>query len=308
MSPAKPSIAPHGGENTAFIVLISCVATLGGFLFGFDSGVINGTVDGLRQAFNSSEAALGFEVASMLLGCAIGAFLAGWLGDRLGRRGVLIVSALMFLVSALGAGAAHASWLFIAARVLGGFAVGAASVMSPAYIAEVASARYRGRLATVQQMAIICGLFAAFLSNYLLARAAGASTEPLWLGHEAWRWMFWMQALPSGLFLLLLLVIPESPRFLVLKGRQQQARAVLARLYGDTAAAAKQAEIETAWPRTSTSRASATCATRPPASCARSSGWVSAWPCSSSWSASMWCSTTARCCGRRWASRKATRC
>ena len=244
MSQRQPGIASHGGENTAFIVLISCVATLGGFLFGFDSGVINGTVDGLRQAFNSSEAALGFEVASMLLGCAVGAFLAGWLGDRLGRRGVLIVSALMFLVSALGAGAAHASWLFIAARVLGGFAVGAASVMSPAYIAEVASARYRGRLATVQQMAIICGLFAAFLSNYLLARAAGASTEPLWLGHEAWRWMFWMQALPSGLFLLLLLVIPESPRFLVVKGRPEQARAVLARLYGEAAATAKQAEIE----------------------------------------------------------------
>ena len=162
MSQAPSRTASHGGENTAFIVLISCVATLGGFLFGFDSGVINGTVDGLRQAFNSSEAALGFEVASMLLGCAVGAFLAGWLGDRLGRRGVLIVSALMFLVSALGAGAAHASWLFIAARVLGGFAVGAASVMSPAYIAEVASARYRGRLATVQQMAIICGLFAAY--------------------------------------------------------------------------------------------------------------------------------------------------
>ncbi|WP_268596101.1 MFS transporter, partial [Escherichia coli] len=110
-----------------------------------------------------------------------------------------------------------------------------ASVMSPAYIAEVASSRYRGRLATVQQMAIICGLFAAFLSNYLLARAAGASTEPLWLGQEAWRWMFWMQALPSGLFLLLLLVIPESPRFLVLKGRQQQARAGLSRLYGEAA-------------------------------------------------------------------------
>ncbi|QQQ43887.1 sugar porter family MFS transporter [Stenotrophomonas maltophilia] len=244
MTQAQPGTASQGGENTAFIDLISCVATLGGFLFGFDSGVINGTVDGLRQAFNSSEAALGFEVASMLLGCAIGAFLAGWLGDRLGRRGVLIVSALLFLVSALGAGAAHASWLFIVARVLGGFAVGAASVMSPAYIAEVASSRYRGRLATVQQMAIICGLFAAFLSNYLLARAAGASTEPLWLGQEAWRWMFWMQALPSGLFLLLLLVIPESPRFLVLKGRQQQARAVLSRLYGEAAAATKQAEIE----------------------------------------------------------------
>ena len=226
MSTAIPANAGTRGENTAFIVLISCVATLGGFLFGFDSGVINGTVDGLRQAFNSSEAALGFEVASMLLGCAIGAFVAGRLGDRLGRRSVLIISAVLFLLSALGAGAAHASWLFVAARMVGGFAVGAASVMSPAYIAEVASARYRGKLATVQQMAIISGLFAAFLSNFLLARAAGASTEVLWLGQEAWRWTFWMQAIPSLLFLVLLLAIPESPRFLVAKGRQAQAEAV----------------------------------------------------------------------------------
>ncbi len=231
-------------ENTAFIVLISCVATIGGFLFGFDSGVINGTVDGLKQTFQSSQAGIGFEVASMLLGCAIGAFFAGRLGDRLGRRGVLIIAAAMFLLSALGAGAAHSSALFVLARVVGGFAVGAASVMSPAYIAEVASARYRGRLATVQQMAIITGLFCAFLSNYLLARAAGASTEPLWLGQEAWRWMFWMQALPSALFLLLLLRIPESPRYLVVKGRHAQALAVLTRLYGAEEARVKVAEIE----------------------------------------------------------------
>ena len=244
MPSPRPADAGSRGENTAFIVLISCVATLGGFLFGFDSGVINGTVDGLRQAFNSSEAALGFEVACMLLGCAIGAFLAGRLGDLLGRRSVLIIAAVLFLVSAIGAGAAHASWLFIAARVMGGFAVGAASVMSPAYIAEVASARYRGKLATVQQMAIISGLFAAFLSNFLLARAAGASTEALWLGHEAWRWMFWMQAVPSLLFLALLLVIPESPRFLLVKRRRVEAEAVLTRLYGREEALAKLGEIE----------------------------------------------------------------
>ena len=162
---SSPSIAgqaaAHGGENTRFIILISCVATIGGFLFGFDSGVINGTVDGLQQAFGSSKAALGFEVASMLLGCAIGAFFAGRLADRWGRRSVLIISAVLFLLSAIGAGAASNSLIFIVARVLGGFAVGAASVMSPAYIAEVAPARYRGRLATVQQIAIISGLFAA---------------------------------------------------------------------------------------------------------------------------------------------------
>ncbi|HEY5780527.1 MAG TPA: sugar porter family MFS transporter, partial [Lysobacter sp.] len=234
----------NSAENTRFIILISCVATIGGFLFGFDSGVINGTVDGLRQTFQSSSAGIGFEVASMLLGCAIGAFFAGRLADLWGRRAVLIAAAVMFLLSALGAGAAGSSAVFIAARVLGGFAVGAASVMSPAYIAEVASARYRGRLATVQQIAIISGLFCAFLSNFLLARAAGTSTEALWLGHEAWRWMFWMQAFPSLVFLVLLLAIPESPRYLVVKRRKADALAVLTRLYGPAEAQAKLGEIE----------------------------------------------------------------
>jgi len=219
-------------ENTRFIILICAVATIGGFLFGFDSGVINGTVDGLQQAFGSSKTGLGFEVASMLPGCALGAFFAGRMADLWGRRGVLIIAAALFLLSAIGAGAALSSWMFIIARVLGGCAVGAASVMSPAYIAEVAPARYRGRLATVQQIAIIGGLSAAFLSNYLLAQMAGASTQTLWLGQPAWRWMFWMQAFPSLLFLLLLLVIPESPRYLVVKRRSAQALAVLGQLFG----------------------------------------------------------------------------
>ena len=236
--------AAHGGENTKFIILISCVATIGGFLFGFDSGVINGTVEGLKQTFHSSSAGTGFEVASMLLGCAIGAFFAGRLADRWGRRTVLILSAILFLVSAIGAGIANTSLTFIIARVLGGFAVGAASVMSPAYIAEVAPARYRGRLATVQQIAIISGLFAAFLSNYLLASTAGASTEVLWAGQQAWRWMFWMMAIPSVLFLVLLLTIPESPRYLVVKRRKEDALKVLARLFGAQEAQAKLGEID----------------------------------------------------------------
>jgi MFS transporter, SP family, sugar:H+ symporter len=232
------------GENTRLIVLISVVATIGGFLFGFDSGVINGTQDGLHKAFQSGEWMQGLEIASMLLGCAVGAFSAGRLSDSLGRRNVLIISAVMFLLSALGAGAATSSTWFIVARVIGGFAVGAASVISPAYIAEVAPARYRGRLATVQQIAIISGLTAAFLSNYLLAASAGASTEPLWGGHAAWRWMFWMQAVPSLVFLLLLLTIPESPRYLVVKRRKEDALRVLTRLFGTANAQNTLAEIE----------------------------------------------------------------
>jgi MFS transporter, SP family, sugar:H+ symporter len=240
----ESTAAAGNAENTRLVVLISAVATIGGFLFGFDSGVINGTVDGLRQAFHSTSAGIGFEVASMLLGCAAGAFLAGRLADRWGRRAVLIVSAILFLLSALGAGSATTSVYFVAARVLGGFAVGAASVISPAYIAEVAPARYRGRLATMQQIAIICGLFCAFLSNYLLAKAAGVSTDPLWLGQAAWRWMFWMQAIPSLAFLLLLLPIPESPRYLVVNKRERDALEVLTRLYGVDEAKRKFAQID----------------------------------------------------------------
>ncbi|QDH68891.1 sugar porter family MFS transporter [Marilutibacter alkalisoli] len=239
---AAPSAAP--ADNTRFIVMVSLVATIGGFLFGFDSGVINGTVDGLRTAFDSDSIGTGFNVASMLLGCAIGAFFAGRLADYYGRRTVLIVAALLFLVSAWGSGVAGGSFEFVFYRVLGGLAVGAASVMSPAYISEVSSARYRGRLATMQQIAIITGLFAAFLSNYLLAKFAGASTRPLWAGFDAWRWMFWIEIVPAAVFFVALLFIPESPRFLVVKGRKAQAQAVLIRLYGEAAGKAKLAEIE----------------------------------------------------------------
>ena len=155
-------------DNTLFIILISIVATIGGFLFGFDSGVINGTVDGLKTAFNSDSAGTGFNVASMLLGCAVGAFFAGRLADRFGRRALLICAAIFFIVSAWGSGIAGSSLEFVFYRILGGLAVGAASVMSPAYISEIAPARYRGRLTTIQQVAIITGLFMAFVSNYFL--------------------------------------------------------------------------------------------------------------------------------------------
>src|SRR5690606_2368128 len=159
MSTTIQASAASSGENTAFIVLISCVATIGGFLFGFDSGVINGTVDGLQSAFNSNSAGTGFNVASMLLGCAAGAAVAGRLADKYGRRALLVAAAVFFIVSAWGSGVATSSFEFVIYRIIGGIAVGAASVMAPAYISEVALARYRGRLTTVQQIAIISGLF-----------------------------------------------------------------------------------------------------------------------------------------------------
>ena len=230
--------------NSRFIIAISCIATIGGFLFGFDSGVINGTVDGLQIAFQSDSVGTGFNVASMLLGCAAGAFFAGRLADVIGRRNLLIVASIFFLVSAWGSGIASSSAEFVFFRVLGGMAVGAASVIAPAYIGEVAPAHYRGRLITVQQIAIITGLFSAFVSNFLLARFAGASTAELWLGFEAWRWMFWIEMAPAVLFFLGLLLIPESPRYLVIRGRTETAHAVLTRLYGQERGEEKLTEID----------------------------------------------------------------
>ncbi|WP_414829255.1 sugar porter family MFS transporter [Alteromonas sp. H39] len=238
---ARP--ADNAANNTAFILFISVVATIGGFLFGFDSGVINGTVDGLQQAFNSESVGTGFNVSSMLLGCAVGAFFAGRLADRYGRRALLMTAAVLFIVSAWGSGVAGTSGEFVIYRILGGLAVGAASVMAPAYIAEVSPARFRGMLTSIQQIAIISGLFAAFVSNYLLADAAAGSTSEFWMGYEAWRWMFWMELIPALLFFLMLFFIPESPRFLMVKKRTDKAQAVLTRLYGKAAADQKIAEI-----------------------------------------------------------------
>ncbi len=229
--------------STGYIVLISCIATIGGFLFGFDSGVINGTVDGLRLAFDADDVGTGFNVASMLLGCAAGAFFAGRLADRFGRRFIMRIAAVFFIVSAWGSGVASGSAEFVLYRMLGGLAVGAASVLAPAYISEVAPASYRGALATVQQIAIISGLFAAFLSNYAIAAAAGVSTAEFWWGFEAWRWMFWFELVPASIFLLALMFIPESPRFLVLSERREQALVVLERLSGRAAAIVKVEEI-----------------------------------------------------------------
>ncbi len=234
----------HQKENQLYIIVITLVATLGGFLFGFDSGVINGTVKGLQKAFDAENIASGFNVASMLLGCAVGAFFAGRLADLYGRRTMLIISAVFFIISAWGSGIALTSVEFIIYRIIGGIAVGAASVMAPAYIAEIAPAKYRGALATVQQVAIITGLSASFFSNYILAGISGSAINMLWWDYETWRWMFWVELIPASIFLISLLFIPESPRFLVVKQKKDTALKVLQKLYGDVTGQSKLDEID----------------------------------------------------------------
>ena len=238
MTEASPQRA-----NMGFIGAIVAVATIGGFLFGYDSGAVNGTQEGLRSAFGLSDAGLGFTVGSLLIGCFIGAFFAGMLADKMGRRNVMRLAALLFLVGALVQGFAHLQPLFVLARICGGMAVGAASVLSPAYISEVAPASIRGRMTTVQQIMIISGLTGAFLVNYFLAASAGVSTNPFWAGIEAWRWMYLMQAIPAAIFLVALFFIPESPRYLVSKNRDEEAGVVLTSLFGADVAKAKLVEI-----------------------------------------------------------------
>ncbi len=229
--------------NLPLVAAIVGVATIGGFMFGYDSGVINGTQEGLRTSFGLSEAWLGITVSALLPGCAVGAFLAGRSADLWGRRRVMVAAAILFIFSALGAGAAGSALMMIVARFAAGIGVGAASVLSPAYISEVTPASMRGRLSSLQQVMIIAGLTGAFLANYFLALNAGKSTDLLWLGFAAWRWMFWMQIIPASVFFFTLLLIPESPRYLVARGREDEARAVLARLFGAASAAGKAREI-----------------------------------------------------------------
>ena len=230
--------------NWSFLVGIVAAATIGGFMFGYDSGVINGTQKGLEAAFALSRLGVGINVGAILLGSSVGAFAAGRLSDLIGRRGVMRLAAALFLLSAVLAGMAPNSPVFIVARIIGGLGVGAASVISPVYISEVVPSRLRGRMSSIQQVMIISGLTGAFLVNYLLARYAGGSTAALWFGFQAWRWMFWLQALPASIYLFALLQIPESPRYLVMRRRLPEARSVLERLVHSREAERTLGDIE----------------------------------------------------------------
>ncbi len=232
-----------GRVNGTLIGLIVAVATVGGFMFGYDSGVINGTQKGIEAAFGLGRFGIGVNVGAILVGSSVGAFAAGRLSDVIGRRNTMMLAAVLFIISALAAGAADTSAVFIIARIIGGFGVGAASVTSPVYISEVAPANIRGRLTSIQQVMIISGLTGAFVANFALARIAGGSTAEFWLGYQAWRWMFWLQVIPAAIYFVALFFIPESPRYLVVKGHDARAETVLTRLFGNAEARRKVAEI-----------------------------------------------------------------
>ncbi|MFL5829718.1 MAG: sugar porter family MFS transporter [Solirubrobacteraceae bacterium] len=225
------------------VTRFTSVAALGGFLFGYDSSVINGAVSAIGDHYHVSATGLGFTVSSALLGAAVGAVVAGRLADRVGRLIVMRLAAVLFLVSALGTGLINSLAMLIVFRVLGGVGVGMASVVAPTYIAEIAPARIRGRLGSAQQLAIVLGIFVSLLADYALATAAGGSEKSLWLGLAAWRWMFLAMIVPAVIYGALSLTIPESPRYLVSRERMREARRVLSGVLGDVDIDAKLAQI-----------------------------------------------------------------
>ena len=229
-TPSAITDAEFSSGKTA--IRIASVAALGGLLFGYDSAVINGAVDSIQEDFGIGNAELGFAVASALLGAALGAMTAGRLADKIGRIAVMKIAAVLFLISAFGTGFGHEVWAIVVFRIVGGIGVGVASVIAPAYIAETSPPSIRGRLGSLQQLAIVSGIFLSFAVNYLLQWLAGGPNEPLWLGMDAWRWMFLVMAVPAVVYGALAFTIPESPRYLVASHKIPEARRVLSSLLG----------------------------------------------------------------------------
>jgi MFS transporter, SP family, sugar:H+ symporter len=235
--------APPESYRTGRVVGLAGTAALGGFLFGFDSAVINGANTAIAETFGLSSGVMAFVVSIALIGSALGAWFAGQLADALGRRRVMIIAALLFLVSGIGSAFPPNVEILMFWRLVGGAGIGVASVVAPMYIAEISPAKLRGRLGSLQQLAIVLGIFATGVTNYLIVSLAGSATSEWLLGIEAWQWMFLVEVIPALVYLLLALRIPESPRYLVEAGRLDEARAVLESVF-TTDQSAKVLEIQ----------------------------------------------------------------
>ncbi|ANP49730.1 SP family sugar:H+ symporter-like MFS transporter [Streptomyces griseochromogenes] len=243
--------APKTGAGTAqpehlgHVIFIAAAAAMGGFLFGYDSSVINGAVEAIRDRYDIGSAALAQVIAIALIGCAIGAATAGRIADRIGRIRVMQIAAVLFTVSAVGSALPFSLWDFALWRVVGGFGIGMASVIGPAYIAEVAPPAYRGRLGSFQQAAIVIGIAISQLVNWGLLNAADGDQRGKLMGLEAWQVMLGVMVVPAVLYGLLSFAIPESPRFLISVGKRDRAREILAEVEGQGGDLdARVAEIE----------------------------------------------------------------
>ncbi|MGW2123532.1 sugar porter family MFS transporter [Streptomyces sp. NPDC001758] len=250
------SQAQKSGAGTAqpghlgHVVFIAAAAAVGGFLFGYDSSVINGAVEAVRDRYDVGSAALAQVIAVALIGCAVGAATAGRIADRIGRIRCMRIAAVLFTVSAVGSALPFSLYDLAFWRVVGGFAIGMASVIGPAYIAEVAPPAYRGRLGSFQQAAIVIGIAVSQLVNWGILNAAGGDQRGEIMGLEAWQVMLGVMVVPAVVYGLLSFAIPESPRYLISAGRQEHARKILEEVEGkEIDLDARVAEIESAMRR-----------------------------------------------------------
>jgi sugar porter (SP) family MFS transporter len=242
--------ALQGDYNFGYVWLISVVAAMGGLLFGWDWVVIGGAKPFFQRYFEiTSEAQIGWANSCALVGCLIGALVAGGLSDKFGRKKLLIAAALIFAVTSLGNALATNFNIFIAWRIFGGVAIGLASSLSPMYIAEIAPAQIRGRLVAINQLTVVIGILLAQYINWFLVRglpagATDAFIRDSWFGQQGWRWMFGLTAAPALLFFIGMFLVPESPRWLAKNGKPQFAREILGKIGGQDYADAAVAEIQ----------------------------------------------------------------
>lgn len=255
MNPRQPpdhGTGDHPRQGSVFYLAATClVASLGGLLFGFDTAVISGTVERVKTQFSLTEVQEGLFTSSALIGCIFGALGSGWAGDKFGRKPILIVSALLFFLSALLSAVPPNFDMLIIARVIGGIGVGMASVLGPMYITELAPPKWRGRLVAFYQLSIVCGILLAYQSNLMIAQFAEANPDAFGgqgfmhqvLVGELWRGMFGAETIPAALFFVLMFFVPESPRWLIREGREQLGFKLLTRISGSGVAQQELDEI-----------------------------------------------------------------
>lgn len=237
-------------DHLGHVIFITAAAAMGGFLFGYDSSVINGAVEAIRDRYDIGSGTLAQVIAIALIGCAIGAATAGRIADRIGRIRCMQIASVLFTISAVGSALPFALWDLAMWRIIGGFAIGMASVIGPAYIAEVSPPAYRGRLGSFQQAAIVVGIAISQLVNYGILQIADGDQRGEIAGFEAWQWMLGVMVVPAILYGLLSFVIPESPRFLISVGKRDRARKILEEVEGKNVDLdARVDEIETAMRR-----------------------------------------------------------
>ncbi|MWC27695.1 sugar porter family MFS transporter [Paenibacillus sp. MMS18-CY102] len=231
---------PASEPNMRYVTLVSIIAALGGLLFGFDTAVVSGAIGFMQDKFELNGIQTGWAVSSLIIGCIVGAAASGWLSDRFGRKKVLIAAALLFTLGSIFSAIPDTFTGYIIARMIGGLGIGITSTLCPLYNAEIAPARYRGRLVAFNQFAVVTGIFLTYFINSGIAGAG----DDAWDISTAWRWMFGVGAIPGILFLVMLFFVPESPRWLIKQGRPEEALNILLRIHGEDAARKEVLEIK----------------------------------------------------------------